>query len=66
MGGSHWTCFYKKDNPDSTSHSGSAKQSFCFDSFGGFPDKILRSQLPKPIAFHNYKPQDINNGFGGT
>ena len=48
-GGTHWTCFIVKDN-----------KSFCFDSFGGQPDKFLLNQLPKPIIYHNYKIQDIN------
>ena len=30
MGGSHWTCFIKKD-----------KKSYYFDSYGGEPDKFL-------------------------
>ena len=38
MGGSHWTCFYIKD-----------QKSLYFDSFGGTPDKFLLKQLPKPI-----------------
>ena len=33
MGGSHWTCFLVKDN-----------KSYCFDSFGGAPDKFLLNQ----------------------
>ena len=49
-GGSHWTCFYIKDN-----------KSYYFDSFGGTPDKFLLNQLPKPIIYHNYKIQDINS-----
>ena len=38
VGGSHWTCFYNKDN-----------KSYYFDFFGGQPDKFLLNQLPKPI-----------------
>ena len=38
LGGSHWTCFYIKDN-----------KSYYFDSFGGQPDRFLLNQLPKPI-----------------
>ena len=49
LGGSHWTCFIRKDN-----------KSYYFDSFGGQPDKFLLKQLPKPIIYHNYKIQDIN------
>ena len=48
MGGSHWTCFYRKDN-----------NSFYFDLFGGQPDKVLLTQLPIPITYHNYKIQDL-------
>jgi len=55
MGGSHWTCFYIKDN-----------KSFYYDSFGGSPDKFLLSQLPKPIIYHNYKIQDINSKLCGS
>ena len=55
MVGSHWTCFYIKDN-----------KSFYFDSFGGQPDKFLLNQLPKPIIYHNYKIQDINSKLCGS
>ena len=55
LGGSHWTCFLIKDN-----------KSFCFDSFGGQPDKFLLNQLPKPIIYHNYKIQDINSKLCGS
>ena len=48
--GTHWCVFYIKDN-----------KSFCFDSFGGAPDKFLFKQLPKQIIYHNYKIQDINS-----
>ena len=51
-GGSHWTCFYTKDN-----------KSYYFDSFGGHPDNVLLKQLPKPIIYHIYKIQDINSKF---
>ena len=54
-GGSHWTCFYIKDN-----------KSFYFDSFGGQPDKFLPKQLSKPILYHNYKIQDINSKLCGS
>ena len=55
-GGTHWTCFIVKDN----------KSSFCFDSFGGQPDKFLLRQLPKPIKYHNYKLQDMNSKLCGS
>ena len=54
-GGTHWTCFIVKDN-----------KSFCFDGFGGQPDKFLLNQLPKPIIYHNYKIQDINSKLCGS
>ena len=38
QGGSHWTCFYIKDN-----------KSYYFDSFGSQPDKFLLKHLPKPL-----------------
>ena len=50
MGGTHWTCFYIKDN-----------KSYYFDSFGGTPDKLLLNQLPKTIIYHNLKIQDFNS-----
>ena len=50
QGGTHWCCFYIKDN-----------KSYYFDSFGEQPDKFLLKQLPKPIVYHNYKIQDINS-----
>ena len=46
MGGSHWVCFIVKDN-----------KSYCFDSFGGQPDKYLLNQLAKRVIYHNYKIQ---------
>ena len=55
MGGSHWTCFYIKDN-----------KSYYFDSFGGQPDKFFLNQLPKPIIFHNFKIQDKNSNICGS
>ena len=55
MGGSHWTCFYIKDN-----------KSLYFDSFGAPPDKFLLKELPKPIIYHNYKIQDINSKLCGS
>ena len=53
--GSHWTCFYIKDN-----------KSYYSDSFGGQPDKCLFKQLPKPIIYHNYKIQDKNSKLCGS
>ena len=44
LNGTHWTCFYIKDN-----------KSFYFDSFGGQPDKFLLNQLPKLLIYHNYR-----------
>ena len=55
LGGSHWTCFIKKDN-----------KSYYFDCFGGSPDNFLLNQLPKPIIFYNYKIQDINSQLCGS
>ena len=55
QGSTRWTCFILKDN-----------KSYCFDSFGGQPDKFLRNQLPKPIENHNYKIQDINSKLCGS
>ena len=55
MGGSHWTCFYIKDN-----------KSYYFDSFGGQPDKFLLNQLPKPMIYHNYKIQHIDSKLCGS
>ena len=55
QGGSHWTCFYVKDN-----------KSFYFDSFGGQPDKFLLKQLPKPKKNHNLKIQDIKSKLCGS
>ena len=54
-GGSHWTCFYIKDN-----------KSFYVYSFGGAPDKFLLNQLPKPIIYHNYIIQDLNSKLCGS
>ena len=54
QGGSHWTCFIIKD------------KSYCFDSFGGQPDKFLLNQLTKPIIYHNYKIQHINSQLCGS
>ena len=48
QGGTHWTCFYIKDN-----------QSYYFDSFGGNPDKFSLPQLPKLIIYHNFKIQNF-------
>ena len=55
QGGTHWTCFIVRDN-----------KSYCFDSFGGQPYKVLRNQLPKLIENHNYKIQDINSKLCGS
>ena len=55
QGGTHWTCFYIKDNI-----------SYYFCSFGSQPDKFLLKQLPKPIIYHNYKIQDINSKLCGS
>ena len=44
MGGSHWTCFFIKDN-----------KSYYYDSPGGQPHKFLLNQLLKPIIYHNYE-----------
>ena len=55
QGGSHWTCFYTKDN-----------KSYYYDNFGGQPDKFLLKQLPKPKIYHNYKIQDINSKLCGS
>ena len=55
MNGTHWTCFIVKDI-----------KSFYFGSFGGTPDKFLLNQLAKPIAYHNYKIQDINSRLCGS
>ena len=55
MGGSHWTCFYVKNN-----------KSYYFDSLGGHPDKFPLNQIPKPILYHNYKIQDINSKLCGS
>ena len=48
MGGSHWVCFFVKNN-----------KSFYFDSIGGQPDKFLPNHSPKSILYHNYKIQHI-------
>ena len=53
--GTHWTCFYIKDN-----------KSYYFDSFGGQPDEFLFNQLPKPIINLNYKIQDIYSQLCGS
>ena len=55
QGGTHWVCFYIKDN-----------KAYYFDSFGGSPDKFLLKQLPKPIIYHNYKIQNINSMLCGS
>ena len=47
FGNTHWNFFYLKDNAYSTSHAGSAKKSFSFDSFRGSHDKINLNQLTK-------------------
>ena len=55
LGGSHWCCFYIKDN-----------KSFYFDSFGGQPNKFLINQVPKPKLYHNYKIQYTNSKLFGS
>ena len=55
QGGTHWTCFSKKDH-----------KSYYFDSFRGQVDRLLLNQLPKPITYHNYKIQDINSKLCGS
>ena len=54
-GGTHWTCFYVKGN-----------ESLYLDSFGGYPEKFLLDQLPKPITYHKYKIQVIFSRLCGT
>ena len=54
MGGSHWVCFYKKDD-----------DSIYCDSFEVFSDKILPKQLSKSIISQNHKNQDINSNLCG-
>ena len=54
--GTHWTCFLKKKD----------NKSYYFDSFGGQPDKLLLSQLPKPITYHNFKIQDVHSNLCGS
>ena len=66
MGGTPWTCFYSKDKADSMSHTGSAKKSFYFDSFGGQPDKFLLNHLPQPITYQNFKFQIKNSIICGS
>ena len=66
MGENHWTCFYIKDNADSTSHADSASEAFNLDSSGGQPDKFLLQQLPKPIIFHYDKIQVISSEICGV
>ena len=51
QGVTHRTCFYIKDNADSTSHASSTQKSIYFDSFGGALDKFLLNQLPKPNIY---------------
>ena len=53
--GTHWACFYLKDNK--SSHS---------DSFGGRRDKILLQQLSKSFTFFIFKFQHINSRLSGT
>ena len=55
MWGSHWTCFYTKNN-----------KAYHFDSLGVQPVKFLPNQLPKPIIYHDYKIQDINSKLCGS
>ena len=54
MGGTHWICFYIKDN-----------KTFYFDSFGGQSDKSLLNQSPQPIIYPKYKTQDLNSRVNG-
>ena len=55
VGGTHWVCFYIKDN-----------KSLFLISFGGATDKLLLNQLPKPVIFHIYKIQDMNSKLCGS
>ena len=55
QGGTHWTCFYIKDN-----------KSFYFHSFGVQPDKFLLKQLPKPITYSKFNIQGINSRICGS
>ena len=55
QGGSHWTCYIKKDN-----------KLYYFDSFGGQPDKFLLNHLPKPKINHNFKIQHIYSQLCGS
>ena len=41
-------------------------KTYCFDSFGGQPDKFLLKQLPKPIINLNYKIKDISSNICGS
>ena len=50
MGGTHWTCCNIKYN-----------KLFYFHRFEGAPAKLLISQFPKSIFYHNYKVQDKNS-----
>ena len=52
LGGTHWTCFYIKDN-----------KTYFFDSLGRALDKFLLNQLLKLVIYHNYNKQDINCTF---
>ena len=51
--GTHWTCFYMKDN-------------FSFESIAVLPDNFSTNQIPKPITFYIYKTQDIDSKLCGT
>ena len=55
QGGTHWSCFYIKDN-----------KSYYFDSFEGQPDKCFLNQLPQPIIYHNYKIQVLYSRLCGS
>ena len=55
MGGTHWNCFYTKDN-----------KSYYLDSFDGQPVKFQHNHLPKPLIYHNYKNQDKNSKLCGS
>ena len=55
MGGTHWTCFFIKNN-----------KLYYFDSFGFQPNKFSLNPLPKPIIYHNNKIQDKNSKSFGS
>ena len=55
VGGTHWTCFYIKNN-----------KSFYLDSFGGQLVKTLLTQLPKLTTDEVCKIQDISSRLCGS